>query len=174
MFTRQELARVRQAMILGTARQPLTAPPSIAPLLAAAGPGADPARIVLALAAQRLRLDRPALGIPADPPAAAVQMHSDVRPIVPAHVRRALTRLSNAVAKGDAARVMQAAVARIVAAGLRPHPFDLPWLMPHIKGNAACLGLAERAYLALTEKSATDQPGLLHAEITAENWAEFP
>jgi hypothetical protein len=174
-ISRQDLARMRQAMILGTARQPLIPPPSLAPLLATAEPGTDPARIALALAAQRLRFERPAAGQAAPAPMAAQQLHADARPIIQPPVRRALTRLSNAVAKGDAARVMQAAVARIAAAGQRPHPFDLPWLMPHIKGNADCLGLAERAYLSLTEKAATtDQPSLLHAQITPDNWGDFP
>lgn len=174
-ISRQDLARMRQAMILGTARHPLTQPPSLARVIASAEPGTDPARIALVIAAQRLRFERPAGGQAAPAPTAAQQMHADARPIIQPPVRRALTRLSNAVAKGDAARVMQAAVAQIAAAGQRPHPFDLPWLMPHLKGNPACLGLAERAYLALTEKATTaDQPSLLHAQITAENWGDFP
>jgi Family of unknown function (DUF5691) len=175
ILTPQDRMRIRQAMALGLARQPLTPSAAVAPLLAAASPGTDPTRVILALASQRQRFERPTpLAIIATP-AAAAQLHADSRPIVPPPLRRALTRLSNAVAKGQAGLALQSAVARIVSAGLRPHPFDLPWLMPHIKSDNACLGLAERAYLALTEKSvSSERTSILHATITAQNWTDFP
>ena len=183
-LTAAELARARQAMMLGLARQPLATPAALAPLVAAAepepgldrGPDADPARLTLVLAAQRQRFERPA-GIASTDVPVARQMHADTRPILPPPARRALARLSNAVAKGETAQVLQTAVRRVVAAGFRPHPFDLPWLMPHIKQSPACLGLAERAFLALSEKpEAGERPrtGILHAEITTANWTDFP
>jgi Family of unknown function (DUF5691) len=175
VLTPQDRMRIRQAMVLGLARQPLTPPAAVEPLLAAASPGTDPARVILALASQRQRFERPAASAIAGTPSAASQMHADTRPIVPPPLRRALTRLANAVAKGQAGLVLQSAVARIASAGLRPHPFDLPWLMPYIKGNVACLGLAERAYLALTEQSGSgERSSILHATITAQNWTDFP
>ena len=183
-LTAAELARARQAMMLGLARQPFATPAALAPLVAAAepepgldrGPDADPARLTLVLAAQRQRFERPA-GIASTAVPVARQMHADARPILPPPARRALARLSNAVAKGETAQVLQTAVRRVVAAGFRPHPFDLPWLMPHIKPSPACLGLAERAFLALSEKpEAGERPrtGILHAEITTANWTDFP
>ena len=180
ILDRDELARARQAMMLGLARQPLTTPAKLTALLAAAGPTIDPGRIVLALATQRQRFERPATCVPEEVPPAARQIHADARPILSAVARRALVRLSNAVAKGHASHVLQAATSRIVAAGYRPHPFDLPWLMPHIKHNVACLGLAERAYLALSSSPLSsspggdDQPSILHAQITHETWTDFP
>ncbi|NJM55220.1 MAG: hypothetical protein HC841_04280 [Verrucomicrobiae bacterium] len=171
----QDWMRARQAMILGLGRQAMTAPAALAPHFAAA-PDVDSARAVMALAAQRQRFQRPPAGLAADVPSAARQMHADERPIVPPHLRRALWRLSNAVAKSQSQAIlfMQSAVTRITFAGYRPHPFDLPWLMPYLH-EVACLGLAERAYLALTQKpEAGERGGVLHAMITIENWTEFP
>jgi hypothetical protein len=103
-------------------------------------------------------------------------MHADERPILPPELRRALWRLSNAVSKSQSQAIlfMQAAVLRITAAGFRPHPFDLPWLMAYMH-DVVCLGLAERAYATLTEKPAAgDRVGMLYATITVDNWCEFP
>src|SRR5436190_2225119 len=85
-------------------------------------------------------------------------------------LRRAVLRLANGVEKASADAILSVAARRVARAGFRLHPFDLPRLIGHIKGDARCLGLAERAYLALAESSnAADTPGLLQAEITSEN-----
>jgi hypothetical protein len=171
----QELARIRQAFLLGLARQPLATPEQLRSLLAAA-PEREPALAVLALAGQRQRFARPGGGHrDDDTPEAAQRLHEDRRPILPAPARRLLTRLANGVDKAMADAVIGAAVRRVQRAGFRLHPFDLPRLIGHIKGDARCLGLAERAYLALAEVSGKPEaPGLLHTEITTENWTGFP
>jgi hypothetical protein len=142
----------------------------------ASAPGRDPALAVLALAGQHQRFERPAVARGADGvPEAARRLHEDPRPIVAEPARRLLLRLANGAEKHMADSVVRAAVRRVLRTGLRLHPFDLPRLIGHIKGDARRLGLAERAYLALADapgKAAA--PSLLHAEITAENWSEFP
>jgi hypothetical protein len=108
-------------------------------------------------------------------PEAARRLHADPRPIIGEPARRLLLRLANAADKAMACTVVRAAVRRVLRAGFRLHPFDLPRLIGHIKGDARCLGLAERAYLALADTPGkADAPGLLHAEIAAQNWTEFP
>jgi hypothetical protein len=174
-ISRQDLGRLRQAMFLGLARQPLGVPEGLQALIAAT-PAKEPALAVLALAGQRQRFERPRLehgteGIPD----AARRLHEDQRPILPAGARRLLLRLANGVDKSLADAAVRAAVSRVMRAGFRLHPFDLPRLIGHIKGHAKCMGLAERAYLALTEASSKSEiRGLIHAEITAETWTEFP
>jgi len=174
-ITSQELARLRQAMFLGLARQPLAVPEQLQSLLAVA-PDKEPALAVLALTGQRQRFERPAVEQSADGiPEAARHLHADQRPIIPEPARRLLLRLANGAEKSLADMVVRAAVRRIAHAGFRLHPFDLPRLIGHIKGDARCLGLAERAYLSLADASGSaDAPSLLHAEISAESWTEFP
>jgi hypothetical protein len=169
-----ELGRLKQALFLGLARQPLAVPEGLQALLAAA-PG-EPSLAVLALAAQRLRFERPAVTRGADGvPEVARWLHEDSRPIIPEPVRRLLLRLANGAEKHMADTVVRAAVRRVLRAGFRLHPFDLPKLIGFIKGDAQCLGLAERAYLALADaQGKADAPSLMHAEITAENWTEHP
>lgn len=171
----QDLARLRQAMFLGLARQPLAVPAQLQSLIGAA-PAQERPLTVLALAGQRQRFERPAAEGAADAiPEAAQRLHQDPRPHMPEPARRALLRLASGVEKALADAVVSAAVRRAARAGFRPHPFDLPLLMPHIKGDARCLGLAERAYLALAGAPAKgDTPSLLHNDIRAENWTEFP
>jgi hypothetical protein len=175
LISSQELGRLRQALFLGLARQPMTVPDSLQALLASA-PDRDPTLAALALAGQCWRFERPAVARAGDGvPEAARRLHEDVRPIVPDPVRRLLLRLANGVEKQIADAVVRTAVRRVLRAGFRLHPFDLPRLIGHIKGDARCLGLAERAYLALAETPGkADAPSLLHAEITAENWTELP
>jgi hypothetical protein len=175
LMSSQELGRLRQALFLGLARQPLTVPERLQALLAST-PDRDPALAALALAGQRLRFERPAVPRAGDGvPEAARRLHEDTRPLVPGPVRRLLLRLANGVEKQMADAVVRAAVRRVLRAGFRLHPFDLPPLIGHIKGDVRCLGLAERAYLALAEAPGkADTPSLLHAEITAENWTELP
>jgi uncharacterized protein DUF5691 len=175
LISSHELDRLRQALFLGLARQPLAAPERLQALLAA-GPDREPALAVLALAGQRQRFERPAVARSGDGvPEAARRLHDDPRAIVAEPARRLLLRLANGAEKAMADTVVRAAVRRVLRAGFRLHPFNLPRLIGHIKGDARCLGLAERAYLALAETPGeADAPSLLHGEITAENWTEFP
>jgi hypothetical protein len=174
-MSRQELGRLRQALFLGLARQPPAVPEQLQALLASA-PGREPALSLLALAGQRQRFERPAAAPgAAGIPEAARHLHADARPIIPQAVRRLLLRLANGAEKQIADTVVRAAVRRALSAGFRLHPFDLPRLIGHIKGDALCLGLAERAYLALADRPGkTEVPSLIYAEITAENWTELP
>jgi hypothetical protein len=168
-----QYARIRQSFLLGLARQPAAAPPSLTGLLP---PGHEPALALLALAGQRQRF----AGAPApavDPiPNAARQMHADPRPILAPGARRALNHLARSVEKSPASNVLPIALRRISAAGCRPHPFDLPEFARHIKADADNLGLAERAYLALTASGADEEAekGLFFEHITADNWTTFP
>jgi hypothetical protein len=176
LLSSQDVGRLRQAALLGLARAPLAVPASLQPLVAAASPAREGVLTVLALAGQqqrfqRLTLQQAALALPD----AARQLHADARPIMSEPARRALLRLANGIEKALADAVLSAAVRCVVRAGFRLHPFDLPRLIGYVKGDARCLGLAERAYLSLAGSSeAADAPGLLQAEITPANWATFP
>ncbi|HEX6000369.1 MAG TPA: DUF5691 domain-containing protein [Hyphomicrobiaceae bacterium] len=176
LMSSQELGRLRQALFLGLARQPLLVPEGLQALLASSAPDRDQRLVALALAAQRQRFERPGVARAGDgTPEAARRLHQDERPIMSAPVRRLLLRLANGVEKQMADTAVLIAVRRVRRAGFRLHPFDLPRLIGHIRGDAHCLGLAERAYLALAATpGAADAPSLLHAEITAENWTELP
>jgi Family of unknown function (DUF5691) len=172
MLSAQDLGRVKQAMLLGLARQPLAIPEPLQPL-AAAAPG-DAVLTVLALAGQQQRFQRPARHGVEPTSEAARRMHEDPRPILPEAARRGLLRLANGVETSLADAVLSAAARRVAASGFRLHPFDLPRLIVHIKADARCLGLAERAYLALTVSSAAvATPAVLDNEITRENWTGF-
>jgi hypothetical protein len=166
-------ARIRQAFLLGLARQPVAPPPSLAGLLP---PGSEPALALLALTGQRQRFAGTPRPVADDVPDAARRLHADPRPILPPQARRALSRVAGSVEKSLAGSVMPIALRRISAAGCRPHPFDLPDLARHIKADADNLGLAERAYLALIASDADDEAakGLFFDRITVENWTTFP
>lgn len=173
VLSAQALGRVKQAMLLGLARQPLGIPEPLQPL-AAAAPDRDAVLTVLALAGQQQRFQRPRHDGVEPISEAARRMHEDPRPILPEAARRALLRLANGVEKSLADAVLAAAARRVATGGFRLHPFDLPRLIAHIKGDARCLGLAERAYLALTASSeAAATPTVLDNEITRENWTGF-
>jgi hypothetical protein len=171
VLSAQDLGRVKQAMLLGLARQPLTIPEPLQPLATAAE--RDPALTVLALAGQQQRFQRPARPAGVEQvPEAARRLHQDPRPILPEAARRALLRLANGVEKAWADAVLSVAARRVAARGFRLHPFDLPRLIADIKADARCLGLAERAYLALTSSSEAANT-VLDNEIMRENWAGF-
>jgi hypothetical protein len=170
-----DLGRIKQSMLLGLARNPLSLPDRIAALFRRDAPAGEQALAVLALAAQQQRFARPhADGAAARVPEAARRMHEDQRPILPDGARRALLRLANGLERSHAGAVLRIAVRRITRRGFRLHPFDLPRLLPHIRDDADHLGLAERAYLSLVERSAKETARMLHADITAENWRDFP
>jgi hypothetical protein len=166
-------ARIRQAFLLGLARQPVVPPPSLTGLLPRAS---EPALALLALAGQRQRFAGPPRPAAGDVPDAARRMHADPRPILPPGARRALNRLAGSVEKSQAGGVMPIALRRISMAGCRPHPFDLPDLARHIKADAENVGLAERAYLALIAPEADEDAvkALFFDRITADNWITFP
>jgi hypothetical protein len=174
VLSAQDLGRVKQAMLLGLARQPLGIPEPLQPL-AAAAPDRDAALTVLALAGQQQRFQRLAHHEGVEPLSeAARRMHQDPRPILPEAARRALLRLANGVEKSLADAVLSAAARRVAASGCRLHPFDLPRLIAHIKADARCLGLAERAYLMLTVGcEAVSAPTVLDNEVTRQNWTGF-
>src|SRR5712671_1782463 len=176
ILSSQDIGRLRQAVLLGLARQPLAVPAALQPLVSAASPERDPVLTVLALAGQQQRFQRlPLQQVAVALPEAARRLHQDERPVMPEPARRALLRLANGVEKAAADAVLSAAARRVARSGFRLHPFDLPRLIAHIKADARCLGLAERAYLSLAESSNTaDAPGLLQAEITPESWTAFP
>jgi hypothetical protein len=166
-------ASIRQAFLLGLARQPVAPPPSLTAVLP---PGSEPALALLALAGQRQRFAGPPPVAVDAVPDAARRLHEDPRPILPPGARRALNHLTRSVEKSLAGNVLPIALRRIAAAGCRPHPFDLPELTRHIKSDADKLGLAERAWLALTASDPEDDAakGLFFDRITAENWTTFP
>jgi len=172
VLSAQDLGRVKQAMLLGLARQPLVIPDPLQPLATAAAER-DPALTVLALAGQQHRFQRPPQPAGVEQvPEAARRLHQDPRPILPEAARRALLRLANGVEKVWADAILSVAARRVAARGFRLHPFDLPRLIADIKADARCLGLAERAYLALTA-SAEAAGTVLDNEITRENWTGF-
>jgi Family of unknown function (DUF5691) len=172
--TSADLDQLRQALTLGLSRQPLKPSAALAALMAEA-PG-ERALAMLALAGQRLRFERTASPEMTATPEAAIRLHEDPRPVMPEPLRRALLRLVRGADKSMTGAVASAAVRRLGASGYRLNPFDLPGLMPHIKVQADQLGLAERAYLALTEVSdvPADAPSLLYTDITRDNWTAFP
>jgi hypothetical protein len=171
----QELSQLKQSLFLGLARKPLTTPERLKSLIGTASQR-EPALTVLALVGQRQRFERPAVERRADGiPDAARRLHEDQRRILPEPSRRLLLRLANGVDKGLTEAVIRTGVRRVMRAGFRLHPFDLPRLIDQIRGDERCLGPAERAYLSLVDFSSKPAaPSLLHAEITAENWTKMP
>jgi len=176
MLSSHDIARLRQAALLGLARQPLAVPEPLKPVVATAAPPRDPVLTVLALAGQQQRFERATVRRNADAvPEAARRLHADPRPILPERARRALLRVASGADKGLADAIVGAAARRVMRAGLRLHPFDLARLIDHIGGDVRCLGLAERAYRVLAAgAAAATAPSLLHDEITPDNWTFFP
>ena len=172
-------ARIRQAFLLGLARQPLATPPSLVPIMNSLGPERAPELALLALAGQRQRfvqVPQPAIEALND---AARRLHEDPRPILPPQARRALARLARSAEKSLGPSIVQIAVRRIGAARCRVHPFDLPELAHLIRADVESLGLAERAYLAMTTSGDDGDrnqyaTSLFYDRITADNWTTFP
>ncbi len=172
-LSRRDLESLRKAIMLGTARRALVSPPGVASLTAGSRGSSDPVLPLLALVGQHLRFGRLPPAVRQDVPDAALRMHHDARPMLPKHVARLLTRLLDGAAKPLAPTIVRLAKRRIAMAGFRLHPFDLPRLIPFLKGDPDALDPAERAYLLLTE--APDLNRLSErrlGEITAENWTE--
>ncbi len=175
-FSRLNPASLRQSFMLGLNRSPLALPEEAAQAIRAAPADVPPALAALALAGAHIRFARPAPAQAAEPvPEAARRLHADPRPVLPAKARRHLQRL---LFKADieTARVMVGAVLkRLNPLGLRLHPFDLPRLAAPLKSCSVLPGVAERAYLALTQTASEDEPQehLFHEVMTVENWRSF-
>lgn len=172
VFTAAEVGRMRQAMLLGTARVTIPMPAALTATLA--GSETETGLALLVLVGQRQRFERPQTAT-AEVVEAATRLHQDPLPILPENARRLFRRLLTSVEKPLAGGVVPAARRRLALAGYRPHPFDLPSLVAHLDATADVLTLSERAYLALIEtRPETSAPRLFDEEITADTWLEFP
>jgi hypothetical protein len=175
-FSRLNAARLRQSFMLGLNRSPLALPEETAEAIRAGSPNTPPALAALALAGAQIRFARPSPAQAAEAvPEAAKCLHGDPRPVLPGKARRHLQRLFFK-ADIEASRVIVgAALKRLNPLRLRLHPFDLPRLAAPLKSCGVLPGVAERAYLALTQTASEDEPQehLLHEVITAENWRSF-
>lgn len=158
--------------MLGFARAPLATPDVLKPYVPS---GNATALALLSLAGQRQRFVLPPSRQLEDVSDAARQMHQDQRPVLPEAARRALLRLQTGVEKSNAGMIMGIAVERVMAAGFRLHPFDLPEIARHIRSHPNKLGVAERAYLALTAPEGDEDAGkgLFFERITTDNWTTF-
>jgi hypothetical protein len=173
-FSRLNLAALRQSFMLGLNRSPLALPEEAAQVIRLSVPNAQPALAALALAGTRHRFARPAPA-PAGVPETARLVHTDPRAILPPQARRHLLRV---LLKADVETVrvtVGAALKRLAPLGLRLHPFDLPRVSAALRTCWVVPGMAERAYLALTQTDTEDepQPSLLCETITAQNWRSF-
>jgi hypothetical protein len=168
-FTPGEKQTLRQSLLLGTSRRPLTVPSA----LAALGGTAYPALSILALIGQHRRFERRVAPAAAVIPEAALRLHAGPQPILPPEARQAFLRLADARVMAGA--MLRPALRRMNLAGFRPHPFDLPRLLAQLKGDQDILGPAERAYLALAGADDKDAAAdLLEDELTPENWMRAP
>lgn len=124
-----DIAQIGQALLLGTRKRPVTlpgAPPSER--------GTAPELIALIIAGQHARFERP---VPPSLAAATEEdlaVHADPRPMLSDASRRLLKQILTATRGANPDVAIAGAVQRVTAHGLRPHPFDLPWLAPHLKG----------------------------------------
>jgi hypothetical protein len=175
-FSRLNAASLHQSFMLGLNRSPLALPQEAAEAIRAGSPDRPPALAALALAGAHIRFSRPSPAQAAEPvPEAARCLHGDPRPVLPGKARRHLQRLFFK-ADIETSRVIAGAVLkRLNPLGLRLHPFDLPRLAAPLKSCGVLPGVAERAYLALTQTASEDDPQehLLDEVITAESWRSF-
>lgn len=177
-FSNLNLGSLRQSFMLGLNRSPLALPEEIAQAIHARTPDAQPALAALALAGTRSRFARPAPAQAAETiPEASRALHGDPRRVLPAQARRHLQRL---LIKADIEMsriVLGAALKRLSPLGLRLHPFDLPRLAMPLRSCGVLPGMAERAYLALSQTGAVaeeePQGHLFHEAISTENWRSF-
>ena len=140
-------------------------------------PDAQPALTALALAGTRSRFARPAPAQAAEAiPEAARALHADPRPVLPAKARRHLQRLLAKTAPEPSRIVLGEVWKRLAPLGVRLHPFDFPGLSKAFELCHVLPGMAERAFLALTQADApaelqAQQP--FHEAINAGNWRDF-
>ena len=177
-FSNLNPGSLRQSFMLGLNRSPLSLPEEAAQAIRARTPDAQPALTALALAGTRSRFARPAPAQATEAiPEAARALHADPRHVLPARARRHLQRLLIKADIETSRTVLGAALNRLAPLGLRLHPFDLPRLAMPLRSCGVLPGIAERAYLALTQTGAAgeDEPQeqLFHETIAAENWRSF-
>ena len=170
-FSNLNPGSLRQSFMLGLNRSPLALPEEIAQAIRARTPDAQPALTALALAGTRSRFARPAPAQAAEAiPEAARALHADPRPVLPAGARRHLQRLLIKADIETSRIVLGAALKRLAPLGMRLHPFDLPRLAMPLRSCGVLPGMAERAYLALTQTGAAaeDEPQeqLFHEAIS--------
>ena len=131
----------------------------------------------LALLAQHQRFAMPVLPLDEVPalPHGVAELHGDPRPIPPASVRRALSRLLSLPDADVRNHLTNAALDRLEAGGYRPHPFDLPSFRSVLQERHERLGAAENAYLRLSasDQAADQDAVLLSSEMTRENWQDY-
>ena len=173
-------SRLRHALVMGLARQPVAVPPQLNQFLGPAD--RDPALALLALSGQRARFARPSSAVIAQTSEVARAMHDDPRPMMPERARLALRRLQKSVGKTLIDDVMATAVHRVCGQGFRLHPFDFPALAKHLKADGFTPGKAESAYLSLIAKderemtvSTFDLPTLAVSDVAtiASNWTTW-
>jgi hypothetical protein len=175
-FSRLNPAALRQNFMLGLNRSPLALPEEAAAAIRAGAAGVSPALAALALAGAHIRFARPSAPQAVEPaPEAARLLHADPRPILTASARRHLQRLLYKADVEAARAIVGAVLKRLNPAGLRLHPFDLPRLSAPLKTCGVLPGVAERAYIALTQTPSEDEPqeNLFHETIDATNWRSF-
>src|SRR5262245_41275985 len=175
-FSRLNSANLHQSFMLGLNRSPLTLPEEAAQAIRAAPADVPPALAALAVAGTQIRFARPTVAQAAlTIPEAALRVHADPRSFLPAKARRHLQRLVFNSDVETCRIIVGAALKRLNATGLRFHPFDLPRLAVPLRNCGVLPGVAERAYLALTQSASEDEPQehLVHERITAENWRSF-
>ncbi|ADU12416.1 DUF5691 domain-containing protein [Asticcacaulis excentricus] len=132
--------------------------------LALARAGVATSLQALALTAQTLRFDRPAMPTSFQ----VVETISDTRAIVPDAVRRPLIRLLTRKAVGIAPNAFPDAIARLMAARrLRLHPFDLAKLESFVRGYAEALG-AEAAAFAQRHAPPEERRGYFETDALDE------
>jgi hypothetical protein len=175
-FSRLSSASAHQSFMLGLNRSPLTLPEEVTQAIRGAPADVSPALTALAVAGTQIRFARPSVAQAAlTIPEAALRLHADPRSFLPAKARRHLQRLVFNSDVETCRIIVGAALKRLNARGLRFHPFDLPRLAASLRSCGVLPGVAERAYLALTQSASEDEPQehLFHERMTPENWRDF-
>lgn len=132
----QEITQLGHALMLGTRKRPVALPPAASALLPATS-GLSPAILALVLAGQHGRFERPAVSTLAPALEADLAMHANPRPMLSDASRRLLKQILS-MAKGDTPEAFLIACRdRVMARGLRLHPFDLPVLAPYLQLRTA-------------------------------------
>lgn len=161
-LTSDDMTRLEQSFIVGLSRSPM-------PAVAGLSEAADPRLAALAILGQRKRF-RPPRFAAADTTAI---LPEDGRPVLPDAARPILRQIMTG-SRPIAWDVIAEAVAdRVNDAGLRFHPFDLPWLAKHLKEmhTGHRLGPTEAAWLARAkDKAEVDIAG---GDIDDETWGRF-
>jgi hypothetical protein len=165
-LSQTECEALERSFLLGLARQDLPVP-----ALVGDAAGIDPGLASLALLAQRRRHRRPGAA-PAAPAAPRIR-RDDSRAVLDEAAGKCLRHLLSAAASRPAAVLLDAAIGRLVAAGLRPHPFQVHRLAVQLKKQGWSATLAGQAWLAeiapVVVQSAEPAQG-----TDAADWTEWP